>query len=74
MALLALGMWRRRADLRQAGLAEVAIAAAKVFLLDMAGLGGLWRVLAFLGLGLTLIGLAAAYRRFVLPAGVFRRE
>ncbi len=74
VALLALGMWRRRADLRQAGLAVVAIAAAKVFLLDMAGLGGLWRVLAFLGLGLTLIGLAAAYRRFVLPAGVFRRE
>ncbi len=69
VVLLAFGMWRRRRDLRQAGLAVVGLAAAKVFLLDMAGLGGLWRVLAFLGLGLTLIGLGAAYRRFVLPPG-----
>jgi len=31
-------------------------------------LDGLWRVVSFLGLGLALIGLGAAYRRFVLPA------
>lgn len=68
VALLTWGMGRHRRDLRQAGLAVVALAAAKVFLLDMAGLGGLWRVLAFLGLGFTLIGLGAAYRRFVPPA------
>jgi uncharacterized membrane protein len=28
---------------------------------------GLWRVLSFLGLGLVLIGLGAAYRRLVAP-------
>jgi len=38
-----------------------------VFLIDMAGLVGLWRVLSFLGLGLVLIGLGAAYRRLVVP-------
>jgi len=54
--------------LRLAALALVALVAAKVFLLDMAGLGGLWRVVSFLGLGLTLIGLGAFYRRFVVPS------
>jgi uncharacterized membrane protein len=39
----------------------------KVFLIDMADLTGLWRVVSFLGLGLALIGLGAAHRRFVLP-------
>jgi uncharacterized membrane protein len=67
-ALLAAGMWRGERGLRQAGLAVVALVAAKVFLWDMSGLDGLWRVVSFLGLGLALIGLGAAYRRFVLPA------
>jgi uncharacterized membrane protein len=58
--------------LRLAAIAVVGLTAAKVFMVDMAGLVGLWRVLSFLGLGLTLIGLGAVYRRFVqppLPAG-----
>jgi ABC-type dipeptide/oligopeptide/nickel transport system permease subunit len=38
--------------MRLAALAVIALVAAKVFLLDMAELGGLWRVLSFLGLGL----------------------
>jgi len=38
-----------------------------VFLVDMADLTGLWRVLSFLGLGLALIGLGVVHRRFVLP-------
>jgi uncharacterized membrane protein len=67
-ALLAAGMWRGERALRQAGLAVVALVAAKVFLWDMSDLDGLWRVVSFLGLGLALIGLGAAYRRFVLPA------
>ena len=49
--------WRRSA--------VVGLVAAKVFLVDMGGLVGLWRVLSFLGLGLVLIGLGAVYRRFV---------
>jgi uncharacterized membrane protein len=53
--------------LRLAALAIIGLTAAKVFLVDMAGLVGLWRVLSFLGLGLVLIGLGAAYRRLVVP-------
>jgi uncharacterized membrane protein len=53
--------------LRLAALAIIGLTSAKVFLVDMAGLVGLWRVLSFLGLGLVLIGLGAAYRRLVVP-------
>jgi uncharacterized membrane protein len=54
--------------IRIAALAVIALVTAKVFLFDMGGLGGLWRVASFLGLGLALIALGAAYRRFVLVA------
>jgi uncharacterized membrane protein len=53
--------------LRLAALAVVGLVCAKVFLIDMSGLTGLWRVLSFLGLGLALIGLGVVHRRFVLP-------
>jgi uncharacterized membrane protein len=46
-------------------LGVVGLVTGKVFLIDMGGLVGLWRVLSFLGLGLTLIALGAVYRRFV---------
>ena len=64
VALLALGFWRRAAALRHAGMALVCLVVAKVFLVDMAGLEGLLRVLSFLGLGAALLGLGYAYRRF----------
>ena len=57
--------------LRIAATAVMAMVVIKVFLVDMAGLTGLWRVLSFLGLGLTLIGLGRLYgrlgRRAVAP-------
>jgi uncharacterized membrane protein len=56
-----------------AALALVGLTAAKVFLVDMAGLEGLWRVLSFLGLGVALIGLSAIYRRFGLQVGGLQR-
>jgi uncharacterized membrane protein len=65
-ALMAAGIRAGRRPLRLAALAIIALVAAKVFLIDMAGLAGLWRVLSFLGLGLALIGLGAVYRRFVV--------
>ena len=67
-ALMAAGWRSGLRGLRLAALSLVALVAAKVFLVDMAGLGGLWRVLSFLGLGLSLIGLGAFYRRFVVTA------
>lgn len=66
-AILSLGIALRNQRLRLVGLALVGLVCAKVFLIDMAALTGLWRVASFLGLGLTLIGLSAIHRRFVLP-------
>lgn len=63
VALLALGFARGTAALRHAGMALVCIVIAKVFLIDMAGLHGLLRVVSFLGLGAALLGLGYAYRR-----------
>jgi uncharacterized membrane protein len=65
--LMAGGIRAGMKALRLAAIAVVGLTAAKVFMVDMAGLVGLWRVLSFLGLGLTLIGLGAVYRRFVQP-------
>ncbi len=65
LALMAAGIALRQKALRLTALALVTLTGAKVFLVDMAGLVGLWRVLSFLGLGLTLIALGAVYRRFV---------
>ncbi|MFT8244502.1 DUF2339 domain-containing protein [Roseomonas sp. BN140053] len=62
-AVLLFGLRRNLPALRLGGLALLVLATAKVFLVDVARLGGLWRVLSFLGLGLALIGLGALYRR-----------
>lgn len=64
VALMVAGLAGQRRAFRLAALAVMALVTAKVFLVDMAGLTGLWRVLSFLGLGLTLIGLGRLYGRF----------
>ncbi|WP_170416788.1 DUF2339 domain-containing protein [Ruegeria atlantica] len=65
MALLVIGaalfyqsLARRSDMMRKAGLAVIGLAVAKVFLVDIAGLGGLIRVFSLLALGLALAGLA----------------
>ena len=60
------GADRRR--LRHAALAVLLIAVLKVFISDMAGLEGLYRVASFLGLGLSLVAIGWIYQRFVYPA------
>lgn len=67
--LLGLGLWTGLRKLRWASLAVILLVIAKVFLLDMAALTGLWRAVSFLGLGLCLIGIGWLYQRFVFPAG-----
>jgi uncharacterized membrane protein len=69
VALLAVGFLRGAAALRHAGMALVCVVVAKVFLIDMAGLQGLLRVFSFLGLGVALVGLGYAYRRFGFDEG-----
>jgi len=49
--------------LHKVGMALLGVVIAKIFLVDMSGLQGLWRVAAFMGLGLALLGLAWVYRR-----------
>ena len=65
-ALMAAGIRRTDRTLRLAALGIIGLVTLKVFLLDMADLAGLWRVLSFLGLGLALIALGAMHRRFVI--------
>ncbi len=64
--LMAAGLRTGQRPLRLAALGLVGLVTARVFLLDMSDLQGLWRVLSFLGL--SLIGLGAFYRRFVQTA------
>ena len=68
IGLMAQGIRTGQRLLRLTALGVIGLVCAKVFAIDMSGLTGLWRVLSFLGLGLALIGLGVAYRRFVLPA------
>jgi uncharacterized membrane protein len=64
-ALLAVGIvWRGRLA-RVASLAAMMLAVGKVFLVDMADLAGLYRVLSFLGLGISLLLVAHVYQRYV---------
>ena len=56
--LLLQAVRRQSAGLRRLAMAVIAVAIAKVFLVDAAGLAGLLRVFSFLGLGLVLAGLA----------------
>ena len=67
LVLLAAGIWRRNMPLRYASLAVLMLTVCKVFLFDMAEIGGLFRVASFLGLGLTLMAIGWIYRRFVFP-------
>lgn len=56
--LLYAAIARRSAGLRKIAMAVIAVTIAKVFLIDASGLTGLTRVFSFLGLGLSLAGLA----------------
>jgi uncharacterized membrane protein len=65
MALLGLGIYSGRKLLRYASIAVLVITVLKVFIFDMDGLTGLFRVASFLGLGLSLVGIGYIYQRFV---------
>lgn len=65
-ALLAAGLLRGSLVLRYASLLVILVSVAKVFLVDMAALTGLWRAVSFIGLGAALLGIGFVYQRFVL--------
>jgi uncharacterized membrane protein len=65
LALLGFGIGFGQRFFRYASIAVLAVTVSKVFLLDMDGLTGLFRVASFLGLGLSLVGIGYLYQRFV---------
>ena len=71
LALLVAGLRFGLRGLRYAGLALLTIAVAKVFLTDLAGLEAIYRIIAFLALGILLFLAALLYlrnrSRFVPP-------
>jgi uncharacterized membrane protein len=67
MALLLAGIYLRSQPARLASAAVTALAVAKVFLIDMADLTGVWRALSFIGLGLVLVSIGWLYQRLLFP-------
>jgi uncharacterized membrane protein len=65
VGLLVAGAARKDRVMRIASLAVMVLTVGKVFLYDASELEGLWRVVSFLGLGLSLIGLSWFYTRYV---------
>jgi len=60
---LTLGRWLASRDIYRGGMVLLLVVVAKLFLIDMAGLTGLWRVASFMGLGLALLALAWLHQR-----------
>jgi uncharacterized membrane protein len=65
IALAFFGTLKSNRNINIASLALVTITILKVFFIDAKELEGLLRVVSFLGLGLTLLGLSYFYSRFV---------
>ena len=72
--LLLVGIFLRSQPVRMCSAAVVLLTIGKVFLIDMAGLTGVWRAFSFIGLGLVLVGIGYLYQRLLFrkppPAAV----
>lgn len=62
--LLIAGIQRRYAPLRYLAIALLLLTVAKVFLVDLSELGGVYRIIGFMGLGVCLLLGAWLYQRF----------
>ncbi len=67
VALLLFGIVFRSQPARFASALITLLTIAKVFLLDMAGLTGVYRALSFIGLGAVLVGIGLLYQRLLFP-------
>jgi uncharacterized membrane protein len=72
LILLGIGVVFRHRGARAPSFVFVLAATVKVFLFDAAELDGLWRVLSFLLMGLSFLGISWAYARFVFGIGARR--
>lgn len=59
---MVLGSWRQKRDWYRGGMGLLLLVIAKIFIIDLSDLTGLWRVASFMGLGLTLLGLAYVHQ------------
>jgi uncharacterized membrane protein len=57
------GAWRYGNGCYRAGMVLLTLVIAKLFLVDMSDLGGLYRVASFMGLGLSLLGVSYLHQR-----------
>jgi Predicted membrane protein (DUF2339) len=62
--LLVIGIWRRSRPVRVAGLGLLALPIIKVFVYDVFALEQVYRIVAFVGLGVLLIASAYLYQRY----------
>lgn len=69
VVLLLVGILLGSKPARLVSAAVVALTIAKVFLIDMSDLQGVYRALSFIGLGLVLVGIGWLYQRLLFPAG-----
>ncbi|WP_093176992.1 DUF2339 domain-containing protein [Pseudovibrio sp. Tun.PSC04-5.I4] len=65
VGLISFASIKQRKRVGQLGLAFICVTCLKVFFIDMSGLYGLARATSFIGLGLTLVGIAWANKRFL---------
>lgn len=65
LGLLAYGIKFRDQTVRFAALGFLTLTIGKVFLVDAANLQGIYRILSFFGLGVSLIGLSVFYTRYM---------
>ena len=63
VAIMIYGASRNNADAKKAGVIALLVVVAKAFFWDMRDLDGLWRVVSFLGLGLSLLGIAYLFNK-----------
>lgn len=61
------GVANKKRGVYLGGLTLLGLVIAKIFLVDMAGLEGLYRVFSFMGLGLSLLGLAFLHQKLDPP-------
>ena len=74
LALLIGGVALKHRGARAVSFFFVLAATIKVFLFDASELTGLWRVLSFLLMGLSFLGISWAYARFVFGIGTRKEE
>jgi uncharacterized membrane protein len=69
LALFVAGIRLGLKHVRMAGLVVMSAVVLKVFLFDLSGIGGLYRIASFVGLGLCLVGIGWLYTRYVQKSG-----